>query len=131
MKSNEKDRSKSKKNQAQKKCNNNNNTTNNENPFYPIKYLCFNEVKKIVNNKNKKSPISNKNNEKPKNINKKEKLKKEEEDSYNKSIYNKKAKIFHNLSSSNLIKRKLNINKIEKKRFMKINGLQMMIDVKL
>ena len=116
MKSNEKDRSKSKKNQAQKKCNNNNNTTNNENPFYPIKYLCFNEVKKIVNNKNKKSPISNKNNEKPKNINKKEKLKKEEEDSYNKSIYNKKAKIFHNLSSSNLIKRKLNINKIEKKK---------------
>ena len=113
MKSKEKDRSKSKKNSVKKKRNNNNdNDTNSENPFLQIKYLRFNEVKKIVNNKNKKSPILNKNNEKTKNI----KLKKDEEDNYNQFIYNKKSNIFHNLSPSNIIKRKFNINNIENKK---------------
>ena len=76
----------------------------NNNPIFPIKYLCFNEVKKIVNNKNKKSPVTNKNNE---NIKITNRIKKEEEDDYNQIIYNKRVKINRNLSYTNL-----NINKL-------------------
>ena len=74
----------------------------NNNPLFPIKYFCFNEVKKIVNNKNKKSPVINKNNEKLKEKNKIDKIKKEEEDDYNQLVYNKRVNINHNLSYTNL-----------------------------
>ena len=80
----------------------------NNNPLFPIKYLCFNEVKKIVNNKNKKSPVTNKNNENLKTKNKIDKIKKEEEDDYNQIVYNKRIKINRNLSYTNL---NLNLNK--------------------
>ena len=72
------------------------------NPFYPIKYFCINEVKKIVNNKNKKSPIINKNNENHISYKKNEKIKKEEEDEYNISIYDKKINL-HNKSFKNIL----------------------------
>ena len=76
----------------------------NNNPLFPIKYLCFNEVKKIVNNKNKKSPVTNKNYENLKIKSKIDKIKKEEEDDYNQIIYNKRIKINRNLSYTNLNK---------------------------
>ena len=111
MKLNE-ERSKSKGNNPQK--NLNDTMEKNNNPLFPIKYLCFNEVKKIVNNKNKKSPVTNKNNENIKIKNKIDKIKKEEEDDYNQIIYNKRIKINRNLSYTNLNKYKFfNINKNE------------------
>ena len=105
MKIKEKERSKSKGKIVSKKMNNNNEKTIN-NPFLPIKYLCFNEVKKIINNKNKKSPVTAKINERHKNINRVDKLKKEEEDDYSQQVYNKKLFIPYNASFS----KKLNIN---------------------
>ena len=113
MKVNDKERSKSKTKLQQKKTNNEN--VKNNNPFIPIKYLCFNEVKKIVNNnKNKKSKVDIRNNEKPKNQNKNQKIKKEEEDEYSQFIYNKRLIIPHNMSSSNLLSLTYSLNKIEK-----------------
>ena len=112
MKQNNKEKSNSKHKIPIKKINNNNNKNNN-NPFYPIKYFCFNEVKKIVNNKNKKSPISNKNNEKIQSMKKSENNKKEEEDDYCKGIYFKKLTIPHNISSINIRKKKFHLNKID------------------
>ena len=100
MKVNNKEKSKSKKNLQPKKANNDN--VKNNNPFFiPIKYFCFNEVKKIVDNKNKKSPGINKNNEKLKKPIKNEKIRKEEEDDYTKIIYNKPIIIPHNISLTN------------------------------
>ena len=112
MKVNNKEKSKSKKNLQPKKANNDN--VKNNNPFFiPIKYFCFNEVKKIVDNKNKKSPGINKNNEKLKKQIKNEKIRKEEEDDYTKIIYNKPIIIPHNISLTNLIRKKYAIYKIE------------------
>ena len=91
---------------------NDNDKTNNE--VGRIKYFHFNEVKKIVNNKNKKSPVANKNDDKQKNQIKSKKLKKEEEDSYRKNIYTKKLIITKCISSSNLIKSKYHLYKNEK-----------------
>ena len=76
-----------------------NNEDDNCNQCKPIKYFCYNAVKKIVNNKNKH--FTNK-------INEIKKVKKEEEDEYNKSIYNKKLLISHNLSFSNSINKEYN-----------------------
>ena len=112
MKQNNREKSNSKQKIPIKKINNNNNK-NNSNPFYPIKYFCFNEVKKIVNNKNKKSPQSSKNNEKIQSMKKSENIKKEEEDDYCKGIYVKKLNIPHNISSINIRKKKFNLNNIE------------------
>ena len=113
MKVNDKERSKSKTKLQQKKANNEN--AKNNNPFIPIKYLCFNEVKKIVNNnKNKKPKVDIRNNEKPKNQNKNQKIKKEEEDEYSQFIYNKRLIIPHNMSFSNLLSLTYSLNKIEK-----------------
>lgn len=100
MKVRSKENSKSKNKVIQKK-NSNGNERKYNNPFYPIKYFCFNDVKKIVNNKRKKSPAS-KNNEKLKNVIKNEKVKKEEEDDYDEKIYNKKLIIPYISSSKNL-----------------------------
>ena len=104
MKVNDKERSKSKSisKLQQKKINSENVKKNN--PFIPIKYFCFNEVKKIVNNnKNKKSQVAIRNNEKPKSQNINQKIKKEEEDEYSQFIYNKRLIIPHNMSFSNLL----------------------------
>lgn len=90
---------------------NNNKETKSNNPLNQIKYLCFNEVKKIVNNKNNKSPYLNKNNEIIPNFKKRGKIKAEEEDCYNKIIYDKKIIIPHILSFINLSK--THISKIE------------------
>ena len=98
------ERSKSKGKNPQK--NLNDTMEKNNNPLFPIKYLCFNEVKKIVNNKNKKSPVTNKNNENINIKNKIDRIKKEEEDDYNQIIYNKRIKINRNLSYTNLNKNK-------------------------
>ncbi len=116
MKVRNKENSKSKNKVIQKK-NSNGNEKKYDNPFYPIKYFCFNDVKKIVNSKRKKSPFS-KNNEKPKNI-KIEKTKKEEEDDYNKKIYNKKLIIPFHLSSKNLSRINFNLDKYEIKNYFK------------
>ena len=113
MKVKDKERSKSKNKLQQKKANNEN--VKNNNPFIPIKYLCFNEVKKIVNNnKNKKPKVDIRNNEKPKNQNKNQKIKKEEEDEYSQFIYNKRLIIPHNMSFTNLLSLTYSLNKIEK-----------------
>ena len=109
MKMRSKENSKSKNKVIQKK-NSNGNEKKYNNPFYPIKYFCFNDVKKIVNNKRKKSPTS-KNNEKLKNIAKNEKVKKEEEDDYDKNIYNKKLIIPFSSSCKNLFKINLYLDK--------------------
>ena len=98
-----------------KNINNNRNPKNNiNNPFNPMKYFYFKEVKKFINIKN------NKNN---KSLNENEKIKitatkvnynsKNEEDYYNKIIYEKKINISHNISSIHLINRNLSI-KIDK-----------------
>ena len=100
MKARSKENSKSKNKVIQKK-NSNGNEKKYNNPFYPIKYFCFNDVKKIVNNKHKKSPFS-KNNEKLKNMGKNEKSKKEEEDDYDEKVYNKKLILPFNSSCKNL-----------------------------
>ena len=114
MKENHKEKSKSKSKLTSKKINNE--KRQNNNPFYfPIKYFCFNEVKKIVNNKNKKSPVINKNNEKPKNINNHKTNKKEEEDDYKKSIYTKRLIISHSISLTNMINPNYASDKIEGK----------------
>ena len=114
MKECSKEKSKSKSKLATKKVNIENNKNNN--PFYlPIKYLCFNEVKKIVNNKNKKSPVINNNNERPKNINNKKTNKKEEEDDYKKSIYSKRLIISHCISLTNMINQNYGLYKIDEK----------------
>ena len=115
MKQINKEKSNSKQKNSLKKTNNNSNNSknNNNNPFFPIKYFCFNEVKKIVNNKNKKSPLQNKTNEKLQPNKKRENTKKEEEDDYCKNIYVKKLKVPHNISSINLRKKNLYLNKIE------------------
>ena len=60
MKARTKENSKSKNKVIQKK-NSNGNEKKYNNPFYPIKYFCFNDVKKIVNSKHKKFPISKNN----------------------------------------------------------------------
>ena len=88
------------------------------NSFFPIKYFCFNEVKKIVNGKNKnQSDIII--------MKKTEKLKKEEEDNYSQSIYNQRLIKSRNLSGLNLIQNNLIINKaIEKKNFKKWNSTE-------
>ena len=114
MKTNSKEKSKSKSKIISKR-NNNEKSKNNTNPYFiPIKYLCLNEVKKIVNNnKNKKSPVINKNNEKPKVSKRKEIIKIEEEDEYDKSIYNKRLIIFHNISLKNIIHSNYSLSKIE------------------
>ena len=109
MKMRGKENSKSKNKVIQKK-NSNGNEKKYNNPFYPIKYFCFNDVKKIVNNKRKKSPIS-KNNEKLKNIAKNEKVQKEEEDDYDNNIYNKKLIIPFSSSCKNLFKINLYLDK--------------------
>ena len=121
MKIKEKERSKSKGKIMSKKINNNNEKTIN-NPFLPIKYLCFNEVKKIVNNKNKKSPVTAKINERQKNINRVDKLKKEEEDDYNQQVYNKKLFIPNNASFSKKLNLNIfnNNNKTENKNKLKV-----------
>ena len=111
MKANNKERSKSKTKMQPQKINNEN--VKNSNPFISIKYFCFNEVKKIVNNKNKKLSDDNKNNEKTKNQNKGQKIRKEEEDEYTKIIYNKRLIISHNLSFSNLLSLNYSLNRIE------------------
>ena len=113
MKARSKENSKSKNKVIQRK-NSNGNEKKYNNPFYPIKYFCFNDVKKIVNNKHKKSPIS-KNNEKLKNITKNEKAKKEEEDDYDENIYNKKLIIPFNSSCKNLSKLNFHLNKYKLK----------------
>ena len=109
MKARTKENSKSKNKVIQKK-NSNGNEKKYNNPFYPIKYFCFNDVKKIVNSKHKKFPIS-KNNEKLKNNTKNEKAKKEEEDDYDENIYNKKIIIPFNSSCKNLSRIIFNLNK--------------------
>ena len=109
MKMRGKENSKSKNKVIQKK-NSNGNEKKYNNPFYPIKYFCFNDVKKIVNNKRKKSPTS-KNNEKLKNIAKNEKVQKEEEDDYDNNIYNKKLIIPFSSSCKNLFKINLYLDK--------------------
>ena len=114
MKENSKEKSKSKSKLESKKINNEKSKINNP-FFFPIKYFCFNEVKKIVNNKNKKSPVINKNNEKPKNINNHKTNKKEEEDDYKKSIYTKRLIISHSISLTNMINPNYASDKIEGK----------------
>ena len=114
MKQSNKEKSNSKQKVSLKKTNNNNNNNkNNNNPFYPIKYFCFNEVKKIVNNKNKKSPLQNKTNEKLQPNKKNESTRKEQEDDYCKNTYIKRLNIPHNISSIILRKRNLFLNKID------------------
>ena len=91
-----------------------NDNDKNNNEIGQIKYFHFNEVKKIVNNKNKKAPVANKNEDKRKNQIKSKNLKKEEEDSYRKNIYKKKLIITKCISSSNVIKSKYHLYKNEK-----------------
>ena len=111
MKAGGKGNNKSKSKLSQKKSNNKN-IPFNTNPFYPIKYFCFNEVKKIVNNKNKK--LSGIINQKQKIINRK-KLNFEQEDDYKISIYNQRLIISRDKSGEKLLKNKLIINKIMNK----------------
>ena len=99
MKAGGKGNNKSKSKLSQKKSNNKN-IPFNTNPFYPIKYFCFNEVKKIVNNKNKK--LSGIINQKQKIINRK-KLNFEQEDDYNISIYNQRLIISRDKSGEKLL----------------------------
>ena len=91
------------------------------NPFYPIKYFCINEVKKIVNNKNKKSPIINKNNQSQISYKKNEKIKKEEEDKYNISIYDQKLNIYHK-SFKNILNINFNTAIVNYSRIRKLNS---------
>ena len=100
------------------KINNDNNKNNNETG--QIKYFHFNEVKKIVNNKNKKVLITNKKEDKLKNQNKSKNLRKEEEDSYRKNIYQKKLIITHYVSTSNLIRYKYYLYQNEKNNNMNL-----------
>ena len=88
------------------------------NPFFPIKYFCFNEVKKIVNNKNKNPSGIIK-------MNTREKIRKEEEDNYNQLIYNQKLIMSRNISGLNLIRKNLIINKTkEKNNYKKWNSIE-------
>lgn len=98
-----------------RKINNNSNPKNNiNNPFNPIKYFYFKEVKKFVNIKKNKNNKSLNENVKIKITNTKDNYNsKNEEDYYNKIIYEKKINIIHNISSINLINRNLSI-KIDK-----------------
>ena len=122
MKVKNKERSKSKSKSKLQNKNINNDKVKSNNPFYPIKYFCFNEVKKIVNNKNKKSPILNKNNEKQINLKKKDKIKREEEDEYNKTIYDKRIIILQNKSFTNILKNNFNYIDENNLKIKKLNS---------
>ena len=91
-----KEKSNSKQKFYRKKLNNEN--YYNMNQFYPIKFFHYNAIKKIFNNKIQKSK---------KNINEIKKIKKEEEDDYNNSIYSKRI-LSPNLSFTNLRNKKFN-----------------------
>ena len=94
--------------------NDKNNNKDNNISIYPIKYFCFNEVKKIVNNKNNKNS--------PENIITKvqQNLKKEEEDYYSQSIYNKRCfNKITNISSINILNHNYKLKDIfEKENYM-------------
>lgn len=77
----------------------------NSNPFQPKKYYHCRDSKNIVNIKN--NPFISNNN---KNSIKNEKIKKEEEDNYNRPIYNQKLIISRSISEEKLYKCNLNIN---------------------
>ena len=111
MKECNKEKSKTKMKMHTKNNNNQNDKYNNKdnNQLYPIKYFCFNEVKKIVNNKNKKSPHIDK-------ANKKQKLiKRDDEDYYPLSIYNKKLFIITHKSSPNILQNIYKLNDVKER----------------